>query len=415
MSHPHRLARAVPALVLLTTVAACARPIPPLRASPEASRASLPTAPVGPLAFDAAVRLLVQRHPELVAVRAEAAAIDPDPSRVRLDAEAGVRDGELADLGLGAEVLSLLGVGPRSARMALARALRDELRLQHHERARALVGALAEAYAVDAELAGLPTLPAAPDLARWQEAGLVSDAIAEAAAGVAEGLEVEAALRAIEIRRTREAISTLVGSAPDDRVVPVLPEAPWPPPPAAEAAADAVVLARGDVLRRVAAVQVAERALRLAAQEQWPDIVVRLGVGLDPTTPLQTIGLSLPLDAPHKVEVARRQRAAAARRLDEAVHGALADAAGMARDAETADAGVRGVQADLRTIDAVLRAEAARLDTTAEALGSWIDVQGRRVFLLRQLREARVDAARRRVRASVAAGWPGPAIVEVLR
>ena len=50
-----------------------------------------------------------------------------------------------------------------------------------------------------AALEALPPLPSAPDLATWREAGLASDALNEAAAGVAEALDVEASLRAIEI------------------------------------------------------------------------------------------------------------------------------------------------------------------------------------------------------------------------
>ncbi|MGE0193150.1 MAG: hypothetical protein AB7T63_14035 [Planctomycetota bacterium] len=405
-------------LVALLALPACARSpahgaLRPLGVTPASVRASLPPPPQGELAFDAAVRHLVARHPELIALRAEAAAIDPDPARVRIDAEAKVRDGEVAEVMLGTEVLALLGLGPRGAQIALARALREEACLRVHERARARVGELAEAYAVHAALEALPALPAAPDMGVWREAGLASDALDEAAAGVAEALEVEAALRAIEMRRAREAISVLVGSIPDDHVVPVAPTGPWPP--VAAGSEDAPVLARGDLLRRLAAVTVAERALRVAAQQQWPDLMLRLGQGIDPSTPLQTIGLSIPLDAPRKVAVARKRRDAVAKRLDEGVHAALAETAAAARDAEAAEARVRGVVADLRTVDAVVTAERARLDTTPDALSAWVEVQGRRATLARAERESRVAAARARVRAAVAAGWPSPQDLEVLR
>ena len=405
-------------LVALLALPACARSpahgaLRPLGVTPTSARASLPPPPQGELAFETAVRQLVARHPELIALRAEAAAIDPDPARVRIDAEARVRDGEVGDVMLGTEVLALLGLGPRGAQIALARALREEACLLVHERARARVGELAEAYAVHAALEALPPLPSAPDLATWREAGLASDALNEAAAGVAEALDVEASLRSIELGRAREAVSVLVGSTPADDVHPVAPSEPWPP--VAAGSEDALVLARGDLLRRLAAVTVAERALRVAAQQQWPDLMLKLGQGIDPSTPLQTIGLSIPLDAPRKVAVARRRRDAVAKRLDEGVHTALAETAAAARDAEAAQARVRGVVADLRTVDALVTAERARLDTTPDALSAWVEVQGRRATLLRAERESRVAAARARVRAAVAAGWPSPQDLEVLR
>ncbi|MCA9316973.1 MAG: hypothetical protein KDB73_15915, partial [Planctomycetes bacterium] len=103
------------------------------------------------------------------------------------------------------------------------------------------------------------------------------------------------------------------------------------------------------------------------------------------------------------------------KRLDEGVHTALAETAAAARDAEAAQARVRGVVADLRTVDALVTAERARLDTTPDALSAWVEVQGRRATLLRAERESRVAAARARVRAAVAAGWPSPQDLEVLR
>ena len=90
-------------LVALLALPACARSpahgaLRPLGVTPTSARASLPPPPQGELAFETAVRQLVARHPELIALRAEAAAIDPDPARVRIDAEARVRDGEVGAL-----------------------------------------------------------------------------------------------------------------------------------------------------------------------------------------------------------------------------------------------------------------------------------------------------------------------------
>src|SRR5690606_13251422 len=151
---------------------------------------------------------------------------------------------------------------------------------------------------------------------------------------------------------------------------------PWPP--VGEAPPEALLLARGDLLRRVAALEVADRALRVAAQEQWPELGIRVMGEFDPFRPLQSIMVSIPLDAPRKVAFARRRRDALARRLEEGVHAALAEAASAARDAEVAALRVRGIEADLRAMTAVVAAERARLETTPDALTPWIETEARR-------------------------------------
>ncbi len=396
-------------VVLLLSFAACARS--PARGAlrtapldPPAARAALGVPPQGELRFDDAVRRLVAEHPELVALRAEAASIDLDPSSVRIDGEMKTHGRHVLELEVGAEVLSLLGLGPRGARIALARAMRDEARVLVHERARARVGELAEAYAVCAALDRLEAPPVAPDVTVWAEGGYLTDALGTAVEGIAASLEVERAIRAIEVRRAREAISVLVGASPAADVVPVAPEEPWPP--VGKAPPEALLLARGDLLRRVAALEVADRALRVAAQEQWPELGIRVMGEFDPFRPLQSIMVSIPLDAPRKVAFARRRRDAVARRLEEGVHAALAEAASAARDAEVAALRVRGIEADLRAMTAVVAAERARLETTPDALTPWIETEARRAMLWREVREARVDAARMRVKAAIAAGWP---------
>ena len=65
-------------LVALLALPACARSpahgaLRPLGVTPTSARASLPPPPQGELAFETAVRQLVARHPELIALRAEAA------------------------------------------------------------------------------------------------------------------------------------------------------------------------------------------------------------------------------------------------------------------------------------------------------------------------------------------------------
>lgn len=128
---------------------ACQAYRPEPRSTPErAVTAQAP--PAGPLAFAQALRLLVERNPELAALRARAGGgVNLRPNDASLDAELEVEDGRASQLTVGTDLLALFGLGARPAQQALARAVRSEALARHHERARELAAELATAYAED--------------------------------------------------------------------------------------------------------------------------------------------------------------------------------------------------------------------------------------------------------------------------
>ncbi|MBL9087442.1 MAG: hypothetical protein JNM10_09895, partial [Planctomycetia bacterium] len=130
-----RKRRVFVALLLPLSLPACVR-YRPAPVSTSGLCAAVEAPPAGPLAYDAAVRWAVLHNPELRALAARAAAVNVEPAAepIGVGAERDM-DGRYATM-LSFDVLSLLGVGPRQAERALARARRSEAALAHLERAR---------------------------------------------------------------------------------------------------------------------------------------------------------------------------------------------------------------------------------------------------------------------------------------
>lgn len=378
----------------------------PLSTSPARQAETLPDAPVGALEFQAAVALLIERHPELVALRIEADAVNADPHPVPLSAETRLGDGDVGNTWLAAEMLSVLGIGPRPAARWWARAVRKERWLRHHERARALVGELAEAFAVHAALDAIPATTEAPDVAPFDEAGLLSDAVRTASDAVRREVQAESAQWTLARERARLRIAALTGARAEATPVPVARDASWPA--IAEPNARELMLARGDLLRLWGAFAVADRRFRLAVAKQMPDVVLRLGGNVDLETPLQILTLRLPLEAPREASAAACERHAAAARVRAGVHAALEEAALTKSDHAAALARLDAARAQQDAARALVTAERARLDTDPNALPAWVRATQRRVQALRALREAVQAEARARVNAARAAGWPAP-------
>ena len=390
-------------VLLAGSVAGCVQ-YRALSTSPARQAATLPDAPVGALDFQSAVALLVDRHPELIALRMDADAVNLDPHPVPLTAEARLVDGAAGNTWLAAEMLSILGIGPRPAARWWARAVRKERWLRHHERARELVGELAEAFAVHAALDGIPASIEAPDVAPFDEAGLLSDAVRTAAEAVTRQTQAEAAHWQLARERARLRIAALTGARAQATPEPVAMDASWPH--VAEPQARDLLLARGDLLRLWGAFAVADRAFRLAVAKQMPDVVLRLGGNIDLETPLQILTVRLPLEAPREAAAAACARHAAAARVRAGVHSALEESAIAQSDHAVAMAGLDAARAEQDAAGALVIAERARLETNADALAAWVRATQRRVQALHRLRQAVQAEARARVNAARAAGWP---------
>ncbi|MDF1699634.1 MAG: hypothetical protein P1V36_00550 [Planctomycetota bacterium] len=369
--------------------------------------------PDGPLAFEEAVRVLVARNPELRATRAriDAVNINPGPGTVRATQQ--VMDGRATELMVQTDLLALLGLGPRRAETAWARAVRDERLREHHQRARDLVADLAAAYAVEQALSALPSPKVEIDIDAFEQAGLASDSVLSAARGLQAEGAAEARVISARVADARREIARLIGAAPTSTILPVEWDAATPAIETPDRRQ--LILARGDLQTLMAAWHRADLGFKYEVERQFPTVVAGLGGNLDLNAPMQLIGVHLPLDAPARAKAARHAREAAFYDLESGVLAALHDAESALFELEAARARHDAARARVQAADDLLAAERAHLQTDPEGLGRVVFVGGRRVDAARMLRETSVAHARAYVGAARAAGWPAPELVEAAR
>ena len=384
----------------------CAR-YRPTRAAPETTLASLPDAPTGSISFREAARLLVDRHPELQALRMHAAAPNPDPHPRTLNREVRTAEGADTQISFATEVLGLLNIGPRLAARWWAQRVVEERWLRHHERARALVGDLAEAFVVHAALARHRPVLEAPDTDPLASAGLLPDAQREAAEAVRARIAAELRLWDLEAEGARERIAALTGARASAEHRPLAVASNWPRGEPLDR--ERLLLARGDLLRLWGAFVVADSALRVAVAQQLPDVVLRLGATLELDSPFQVLSMTLPLHAPEVARAAERERCAAAARVRAGVHRAIEEATLAHTAHEAARARLDAARAQHQAAVALVRAESAHVETDPGGVRHWIRAHERQAQAAAALRVAAVGLARARVAAARAAGWPAPA------
>ena len=397
------------ALCAAASLIGCVR-YQPLQVSAPMTEARYASVSLEGLTFDAAVIRLVERHPELAALRADAAAVNLRPGPEPLDAMLEVTDGRAGDALVGTDVLSLLGLGPRSAQIALARVLRDEAWLRHHERARELVGQLAEAYAVDHVLRHFEAPSVAIDVAPFQGAQLASESVVAAAGAARAEAAAEGEAIRVALAEARREIAALVGAAPQSTIVPVEAATGWPEI-AAPAARD-LVYARGDVQRALAELVSADHRFRFAVAKQIPGLRIDLGADIDLKDPMSVFRVSLPLAAPREARAACAAREAARLRYESVVFAALHGAASARNEWSVAEAALRGATERHRAKASLGKAVATRLQADSSAITEAVLVASEEVTAARELRLAAVEAARARVSAARAAGWPSARVVE---
>ncbi|MDJ0975345.1 MAG: hypothetical protein QNJ98_12845 [Planctomycetota bacterium] len=406
MSIPRSRTTRVVLLCLLLGACTAYRPLPATVATADAS---LPDVPEGPLDFEHAVHLLVLRHPSLRAARAEIRAVNLDPGPNPVVGRIGVLDGDATDVTLEADVLSLFGIGPRSAAQASARALRDERVRRHNETARDLVAELAEAYAVERVLASMA--PPAPelDVDAFREAGLASEASLRAADAALAEATAESRVIDAELQDARRRIVELTGAAPGSDVVVVSAAPAWPAVPATDDTR--LLLARGDLQTQFARYRLADRRFKEAVVRQYPGLELRLGGNIELDAPLQLVRIRLPLDAGDQARVAQSAREAAHEHLRAGVLAARHDAESRRLAWASAQADLQAARSRREAARALFEAERARVETDPTAFASLVLVVGTEVGAARAERRAAVYEARARVRAARAAGWPGAEVV----
>lgn len=376
----------------------------------ETTAATFEPYPDGPLAFDDAVRLLVERNPELRATRARIQAVDITPGPGAVRATQQVLDGRATELMVQTDLLALLGLGSRQAEIAWARSVRSARIREHHQRARDLVADLAEAYAVEQALAALPSPTIEVDVSAFEKAGLASDSLLSAAKAVATEGDAEARVIAARLADQRREIARLIGSAPTTTILPVAWEAATPTIDTPDRRT--LLLARGDLQTLMARWHTADRQFKFEVERQYPTIVAGLGNNLALNAPMQLVGIQLPLDAPSRAQAAQHARTAAFHDLESGVLAAMHDAESGLLDLQAASARLDAARARVEAADDLLISERAHLETNPDGLDRVVLVAGRRVDAARQLRQAAVAHARAHVQAARAAGWPSADVVQ---
>jgi outer membrane protein TolC len=391
------------AAVLAVGASGCAayRPAPldverPLRAT---------TKLAGPIAYEAAVRTAVERNPDLTALRARASAVNLRPTKEPIEVSGGVDADHRAEATVALDALSLLGLGVNRADRVLAYARRDEALLAHHVRAREIAGEIAEAFAVERALNDLPAADLSVDASIYVRAGFASSSAETAAAATKEDWAAEAAVRVFERQSNRLALARLLGMTPADVVPAAVPDA-WPPVPAAEPRA--VLAARAEIQRRVAAFEVADAELRRAVAAQYPALVLEPGIAADPTSLFGAVRLRIPVGASGEVRAAECAREAARGDVESAVLDALRDASRSRQELVAASAVRAAAERRLEANAELFRVGRTRLEVSDGSVVEVVLSADAVVDAARAVREARVAEAKARVRAALDAGWPAP-------
>jgi hypothetical protein len=399
-------------LVLLAALApaACARPLPgrPLDPLAELGAAAPPLPQNGVLGYDELLALAVADSPELQALRHAVVAAQDRPAGEPLGVSAGADSDGRPELGLSLDLLSVLGLGPRRADAALARLRRSEAELALLAKTRETAGALAEELAALSAFVSLgevacPTCEAEAFVA----AGVAPAAAADAARAAASSLDAEARAREAERRTAWLAVQRLTGRRPDPAHDATVrhPDPAWPPVPEPDIAR--VLAASPDVQRRIGAYEVARGEALRAQSLRDPGIVLDPAVALDPTHFFGAVSLRLPLGAGPAIRAAFARMEAARLEVRASVLVALERAAASRETWQAAEAELVAARARRTAAAALAESERARVQAQGEGFTEAVLAVNSVVDALRAEREAAVQAARARVKAAVAAGWPG--------
>lgn len=405
-SHVHRIRRHLalgPTLVAIGFLGGACTPYRPAPLDPAAPLRAAGPAPV-PLTYEDAVRWSLSHNPELLALADRAHAVNLRPAGEPVELGGGVDEDGRWSVDLSAEALSLLGLGTRGAERSLARAARCEAVLRHHERARVIAAELAEAYAIEAAFATMTEPEYRVDASAFVRAGLETGAAEAATAATAAEWTAEAATREAERATNRSAIGRLLGIARGTPPQLRLPDASWPVVP--EATPEAVIAARADVARLVAAFETADAELRRAVAAQYPGLLVEPGLALDPTSLFGALRLRIPVGAAAGVRSAEAAREAARHEAEAGVLLALDEARQTrARHRETV-ALLAAAHVRLDASRQLLASTRMRLETSTGSVIEAVFAADAVVAAARGHREAVIAEARARVRAAASTGWP---------
>jgi len=360
--------------------------------------AAAPTAPPGPLPFAAAVAFALRHNPELQRLAAEARAAGADVPPTDLEAE---WEGADEMLSLAVDPVALLGLGARGRAIDAATA-REAAAVQELAVARwRLIGALAELYAALGALDGITPLQFAQDPEPFVRAGLASPAAAAMAQGATAAAAAERAMLAAEREALLADLRMRLGLLPTAALQPSPQPADVPPPPAADA-----LLRRPDLALAVAQYHVADAEFRAAVAEQWPSLM------LGPDIPLRGGAidamalLRLPLGASSRATAAKARREAARAAASQALLAAANEAEAARHEATARSARAAATTQMVAASRQALAAAEVALAVEPDAFEPLAERAQQALRDAMEHREAVLAAARARVRAAVAAGWP---------
>jgi hypothetical protein len=391
----------------LSTTGACARRVPAPPLDPVALATAGPSETGAPLSFEEAARRAVAEGPELLSLRKAIEGVNLRPMREPIEVSAGRDADGRAEAGLVFDALSLLGLGRIQGERCLARARRDEATIAWHARAREVVGEVAEAFAVDAALAEGPPAPVLLDSEAFVKAGLAPAASTRAVEAARTSLAADVAAREAERRLQRLRVGRLLGRRPEHAPGLLASPAPWPEVPAPDAARLLVV--DPAVQRKLAAHEVARGELARAHAGRYPRLLVNPAVAFNPAYFFGAVALELPVGAGAEVRAAIARVESARLAVRAAVLEALERAEAAAEEWRAATALDRAARTRFEATVALADAEKARVETEGEGFAEAVLAANGVVDAARDVREASAAAARARVRAAFAAGWPAPA------
>jgi hypothetical protein len=398
------LSTLLPAALLAALPAACARALPggvlaPVDVLTEASPAAS-----APLGFEDALRRAVSDDPELASLRAGILGASGWPAAEPLGLAAGADSDGRAELGLEIDLLSVLGLGPRKAEQVLARLRSSEATIALTARTREVAGELAEAYAVSAALSAPPPEIVLLDAGAFVKAGVAPAATHAAGEAARATLAADGAARAAEMEASTLRVRRRLGLRPDAPLTLDASDAAFPVVP--EPDARRLLAASPELMRRLAAYEVARGELLRAQSNRDPGLVLNPALALDPSQFFGAVQLRLPIGAGHEIRAAHARLEAARLSVRAAVLAALEEAALTRAAWQVAEGSAAAARSRLGATLALADAERGRVEAQGEGFTEAVLAGNAVIDAVREARQAVTEAARARVKAALAAGWP---------
>ena len=401
--------RLVPACALAAVLACACASHDAIPMGAEAAAAQLAAVPGGRFDLPRALAHALAHNPRIQALEAEVRALaEAVPG---LDLEVEVRGGEetLAPM---VDPVAWLGLGQRGATLATVdarhRAAFSQLAQARWEVAREVV----TAYAVESALEGIAPVVIPVEAAPFAASGLASPVAVARLEAAQQGSRAEA-MGIVAMRESNlVALGAQLGLGAEVEFEVDAP-AVFPFARAEVEMLDEALLRRPDVLVAAAVLEQADAEFREAVAAQYPSLRVGPEFGWSDGSMWNAMGyLVLPVFADGPARAARELRAARAAELRGAIASARADAVDAMLANDVDEARLVAARAAAAASAAALAAAIAAVATEPDAFDPLSEAAAMAVRDAGEYRMAALEAARSRVRAAFAAGWPRKEIAQ---